>query len=75
MSAVAIHGRADATPEQRAESDRYAADAVLSLRKAVTAGYKNLPWIARDPALEPIRGRDDFRQLVAELEKAPPAGT
>lgn len=39
------------------------------LQKAVKAGYKDAAHLKADKDLEPLRERDDFKQLVAELEK------
>jgi len=39
------------------------------LREAVGKGFKNTAHMARDTDLDPIRSRDDFKKLVAELEK------
>jgi eukaryotic-like serine/threonine-protein kinase len=50
--------------EGRAETDR----AVSWLRKAVTAGYSNPDAFRIESALDPLRGREDFKKLVAELE-------
>ena len=50
--------------EGRAETDR----AVSWLRKAVTAGFGNPDAFRVESALDPLRGREDFKKLVAELE-------
>ena len=63
-------GRTARTTEERTEAERYAAAAVKTLSQAVAAGYRNLPWIKRDPDLDPLRSRDDFQGLVNELERA-----
>jgi serine/threonine protein kinase len=49
------------------ETARYADEAMASLTKAVTAGWKNAAHTASDPDLAPLHGRDDFRRLVAGL--------
>jgi tetratricopeptide (TPR) repeat protein len=38
------------------------------LRKAVAAGYKKLALMKKDTDLDPLRKRDEFQKLVAELE-------
>jgi serine/threonine protein kinase len=38
------------------------------LRKAVEAGYKNAERLKTDPNFGPLHDREDFKQLVAELE-------
>jgi hypothetical protein len=45
------------------------------LRQAVVRGYKDLAQLKTDPDLKALRGRDDFKKLLAELEaRAKPAG-
>ena len=67
---VSVAGRAAPAPGRRVEADRHFAEAVKTLSRAVSAGYRNVQWIARDPAFRSLRERDDFRRLVADLEKA-----
>jgi serine/threonine protein kinase/tetratricopeptide (TPR) repeat protein len=50
--------------EGRAEADR----ALSLLRTAVTAGYCNPDPYRTESALDPLRSREDFKKLVAELE-------
>jgi hypothetical protein len=38
------------------------------LRDAVSKGYKDVARMAKDTDLDPLRQRDAFQQLVAELE-------
>ena len=38
------------------------------LRDAVSKGYKDVAHMKKDTDLDPLRQRDDFRKLVAELE-------
>jgi tetratricopeptide (TPR) repeat protein len=38
------------------------------LRQAVAAGFKNAAHIKKDPDLDPLRDREDFKKLIAELE-------
>jgi hypothetical protein len=45
----------------------YADRAVALLRKAVAAGL-NRSHLIEDKDLDPLRGRDDFQKLVAEVE-------
>ena len=37
------------------------------------AGYKDAFPIAKDTDLDPLRNRDDFKKLLAELKKPKPA--
>lgn len=51
----------------------YAAAAMELLIQAVKAGYKDVAHMKKDPDLDSLRGRDDFRKLLADLEaKFPP---
>jgi tetratricopeptide (TPR) repeat protein len=53
----------------------YAGEAVVLLRQAVQRGYKDGEHMKKDTDLDPIRYREDFKKLVAELEaKGRPAG-
>ena len=51
--------------------ERYKVRAMELLRKAVAAGYKDAPHMRKDTDLDPIRDRDDFKRLLADLEKNP----
>ena len=44
-----------------------AAEAVQRLKEAVAAGWNDARHTVRDPDFAPIRDRDDFRRLLAEL--------
>jgi hypothetical protein len=52
-----------AASEGAAELDR----AMVVLRDAVAAGYRNVTWMKRDPDLEPLRSRPDFQLLMIDL--------
>ncbi len=49
------------------KKQEYADRAMDLLQRAVKAGYKNAAHLARDTDLGPLRGRDDFKKLLAEL--------
>lgn len=67
LSAVAKHPKLD--DKQRKEAARFYGDAAMKqLRDAVSKGYKDVALLKRDPDLDPLRGRDDFKQLIAEVE-------
>jgi eukaryotic-like serine/threonine-protein kinase len=52
----------------------YEERAVELLRKSVKAGFKEVAHLKHDPSLNALRERDDFKTLLAELEKKfPPA--
>ena len=38
------------------------------LRDAVSKGYKDVAHMKKDADIDPLRQRDDFRKLIAELE-------
>jgi tetratricopeptide (TPR) repeat protein len=57
------------SPGAKVQREEYAARAVQLLRAAVRAGYDNVPHLRRDNDLDPLRDREDFRQLLRELEK------
>jgi hypothetical protein len=46
----------------------YGDRALAALRHAVEKGYKNLAHMKKDPDLDPLRGREDFKKLLAELK-------
>jgi hypothetical protein len=60
-------------PEARRQelTREYADRAMTVLRQAVADGYKDAAQMRKDPALDPLRNRDDFKKLLANLEKAP----
>ncbi|HVK13535.1 MAG TPA: hypothetical protein VM597_32610, partial [Gemmataceae bacterium] len=55
---------ADAARLAKEEADL----AMAWLHKAVAAGFKDAAHLKRDPDLDPLRDREAFQQLVAELE-------
>jgi tetratricopeptide (TPR) repeat protein len=50
--------------EGRAELDL----AMVTLRRAIAAGYRSVHWMRRDPDLASLRGREDFELLMNDLE-------
>jgi tetratricopeptide (TPR) repeat protein len=52
----------------------YADRAMELLRRAVQAGWRNAAHMRKDTDLDPLRGREDFKQLLRELAKQPAAG-
>ena len=56
-------------PEARRKdlAKSYGDRAVESLRQAIAKGYKDAGQIKKDKDLDPLRQRDDFRKVVAEL--------
>ena len=58
-----------ATEETRARQVAFYGDEALKmLRGAVTKGYRDAASMNKDSDLAPLRGRDDFKQLLAELK-------
>jgi serine/threonine-protein kinase len=49
--------------------EKYASRAVELLRQAVARGYKNVAHMNKDSDLDALRQREDFKKLIAELEK------
>jgi hypothetical protein len=55
--------------KRRQEAAQFYSDAAMKLlRDAVSKGYKDVAHLKKDADLDPLRQRDDFRKLVAELE-------
>jgi tetratricopeptide (TPR) repeat protein len=54
-----------------ADRDRRAGLAVDTLRRAVAKGFKDRRRLEREGALDPLRGRDDFRQMLRDLPAKP----
>jgi hypothetical protein len=48
--------------------------AMESLRSAAAAGFKNLAKIKQDTDLDALRGREDFKKLLADLEASQAKG-
>jgi serine/threonine-protein kinase len=55
------------TSEERAERGKYGDWALDALRQAIVAGYRDASRMSTDADLDPIRERDVFRDLVADL--------
>jgi hypothetical protein len=50
-------------------AEQYASRAVELLRQAVAIGFKNVSHMKKDTDLDGLRGRDDFKKLLAQLEQ------
>ena len=60
--------------KRQAATKFYADQAMVMLRDAVGKGYKDAAHMKEDTDLDPLRQREDFKKLLAELEvkqKAP----
>jgi serine/threonine-protein kinase len=62
-------GKAELSPEEQAGRDRCAGLAVAALRQAAAKGFRDLDRVRKDRELDSLRSRDDFRAIVADLEK------
>jgi serine/threonine protein kinase/tetratricopeptide (TPR) repeat protein len=60
----------DNLPEHRRTqiAQRYAEQAVEMLRQSIVKGNKNVSRLKSEPVFAPLRPREDFQKLVAELE-------
>jgi eukaryotic-like serine/threonine-protein kinase len=67
LAGLATAEATDGLSDGRDRGRREAEAAVASLRRAVVAGYKNLPDMIRDPDLDPLRSRSDFQLLMMDL--------
>jgi tetratricopeptide (TPR) repeat protein len=64
---VAKHDKLD--DQQRTAAAQFYGDAAMKmLRDAVSKGYKNVMQLKNETDLDPLRQRNDFKKLVAELE-------
>ncbi len=57
-----------AAPRRQAEIAFYADQAMATLRDALAKGYKDADRMRTDKDLDPLRSREDFKMVVAELE-------
>jgi len=80
-SALAAEDPTVPADQRQALADGYAARAVGHLKTAAARGFANRKAFATDDDLVPLRGRDDFKEFLADLEKkfppkaeAPPPG-
>jgi serine/threonine-protein kinase len=54
-------------PAAAERSRRLADQAMEALRQSVNGGYRDLAWIEIDHDLDPLRSRDDYKALIAEI--------
>jgi serine/threonine protein kinase/tetratricopeptide (TPR) repeat protein len=57
-----------AEPRRGELAHQYAGRALEILRQAVQNGYKDVDHMKKDTDLDPLRSREDFKRLLAELE-------
>jgi tetratricopeptide (TPR) repeat protein len=72
---IALAAKDAKLPEARRPelAREYADRALAALRQAVAGGHRDAAQLRKDPALDPLRDRADFKKLLADLEKAPAA--
>jgi serine/threonine protein kinase/tetratricopeptide (TPR) repeat protein len=59
-----------AAGELASNKQEYADRAMELLQKAVQAGFRDAAWMAKDPDLDPIREREDFKELLNKLQES-----
>jgi serine/threonine-protein kinase len=64
-------GKAELSAAEKAERERYADQAMDALRAAIAAGDRDVARLRKEPALDPLRQRDDFKALVRQVEAKP----
>ncbi|MHB1425745.1 MAG: TPR end-of-group domain-containing protein [Gemmataceae bacterium] len=62
------------TSPRTAKKQEYADRALELLHEAVQAGYANADHMNHDTDLDSLRGREDFKKLIREMEKKSAAG-
>ena len=67
LALLAGLGREAKSGVTQSEAARFADLAVAALRDAINAGW-NKPDELKEPDFEALRGREDFKKLVADLE-------
>jgi tetratricopeptide (TPR) repeat protein len=65
-----IYSLASHKTAEHAFKERYSTRAVTTLREAIAKGYKNIAHMKKDTDLDPLRGREDFKKLITELERS-----
>jgi tetratricopeptide (TPR) repeat protein len=63
--------RSDGKDAAAIEKSRHLADrAMEALRQAIAGGYHDVAWIEHDTDLDPLRSRDDYKSLIADLKSS-----
>lgn len=70
-AAMPLYGRDKAapSPEEQTGREHCAGLAVEALRRAAAKGFHDRDRLSKDHEFDPLRGRDDFRAVVADVEK------
>jgi eukaryotic-like serine/threonine-protein kinase len=66
---------ADKSPGANRPADDEADRAMVWLKQSITAGFKDAAHMKKDKDLDALRGRGDFKKLIAELEGTKHAAT
>ena len=64
-----VYGVWSAKEDDAKQREEDAKLAIAALRQAVRLGFKDANRMNKDDDLKALRERDDFKKLVAELEK------
>ncbi len=67
-AALADKDVALAADRRRDLAQSYTERALAELRRAVERGFRDAARMKKDPHLEPLRGRPEFKKLLSELE-------
>jgi tetratricopeptide (TPR) repeat protein len=67
---AAVIGQSDRSADGAKKADIEADQAMVWLRKAIAAGYRDVAQMATDADLYALRGRKDFQSVLAELQAA-----
>src|SRR5262249_39974009 len=65
---AAVLRAADPSPAGAKQADAEAERAMIWLKQAVAAGYKDTAHMKKDTDLDPLRSHPDFQKLLKELE-------
>jgi tetratricopeptide (TPR) repeat protein len=68
LASVAVGSGERPTPEARDLQEQYAARAVALLRQAIGQGYRDSLYLKEGTDLAPLRSRQDFLALLADVE-------
>jgi serine/threonine protein kinase/tetratricopeptide (TPR) repeat protein len=66
-NAACVFAVASAVPSDNALRERYAAQSIELLGTAIDRGFKNARELQKDPDLEPLRQRADFKKMVQRI--------
>jgi tetratricopeptide (TPR) repeat protein len=67
-NAACVYSLASGKEEQK--KDEYARRAVELLKRAAQAGYRNVEHVKKDPDLDPLREREDFKMFLQSLSQS-----